>query len=286
MMRINGETKVVGLMGDPVKHTLSPAMHNAAFKKLELNYRYLPFHVYEEELGQALEGVRAMQLRGINLTIPLKEKALDFLDHIDKQAGLIGAVNTVVNKCGQLYGYNTDGQGFLSSLELSGFSIENKNILIFGAGGAARGVSIPLAFEGAHKIVFINRTLSKADKLSRLISNIQLKKKVKSMSYLPSNTKAVERNVLEADLIINATPVGMNEEDGLPPGLIEDYLHSGQYIYDMIYSPQVTPLLEAARNKNAEFQNGLNMLILQGAEAFKLWTGENPPLEVMREVIT
>jgi len=119
-----------------------------------------------------------------------------------------------------------------------------------------------------------------------LISNIQLKKKVKSLSYSPSDEEAVERNVKEAELIINATPVGMNKEDGLPPGLKEDYLHTGQYIYDLIYSPQVTPLLEAARKKNAEFQNGLNMLILQGAEAFKLWTGKNPPIEVMKEVIT
>ncbi len=284
-------TSLLGVVGHPLGHSLSVPMHMASIFTLGIDYVYLSFDILPEDLSAAVAGFRIEGVKGINVTIPYKEAIMPYLDSIDEHARIIGAVNTVNNDNGKLKGYNTDGIGYIMSLkEQTGFSPLGKCVLILGAGGAARAVAFSLLEAGIGKLIIANRSveLNMAEKLASHIKPHFPGVHVQAMpvEHLPSLP------FQELDLIVNATPVGMKhtkqqeikELSGLlQPGHL--LLRSDTVISDVIYNPAETPLLKTARLAGLKTHNGVTMLVYQGAESFKLWTGIEPPIEVMRRAV-
>ncbi len=269
-MGIDGTTKIVGIFGAPVAHTASPAMHNAAFAALGLNWLYLPFHVEPSHLRAALDGIRCLGLAGVNLTVPHKVLALAMLDDVDDEVRRIGAVNTVSIADGRLRGHNTDAAGFSTAIqEEFGLSLRGTRVLILGAGGAARAIAVRCAGEGAAAIWIANRTPANAESIVRAVGD---RAHVASLRSLP-----------EADLVVNATSVGLHEGDSL--GLPAKFFSARHCVFDTIYRPAETELLRTARQAGARVANGTGMLLHQGARAFEIWTGEKAPLSVMRDAL-
>jgi shikimate dehydrogenase len=276
---INAGTKLCGVIGDPVRHTLSPAMHNAAIAELGIDYAYMAFHVKTSSLNAAIEGIRALGMRGLNVTIPHKVAAVQFLDELDPLARDIGAVNTIVNDEGKLTGYNTDAAGFLQSLDGAGFEPKGKKVVLLGAGGAARAMGFALAQAGS-EITILNRkpTLSQAALLSANLERIS-GSKVTALELNAANLKTV---LIEADLLVNATSAGMEpavDETPVPAELLKP----GLTVFDVVYTPYETRLLREAAARGCRVISGLEMLVRQAALALELWTGMKAPLGVMRE---
>jgi shikimate dehydrogenase len=277
MNMISGKTRICGLIGDPVEHTMSPAMHNAAYQKLGLDYIYLPFRVKPEQLAQAVDGLRALNVRGFNVTIPHKVSVIPLLDGLDPLAEKIGAVNTVVNNDGELRGYNTDSAGFLKALLENGIEPEGKKIVVLGAGGASRAITYVLAEKGAHLTV-LNRQLELdwAEDIARLIhKDLDREVKVMELGHL---AEALEG----ADILVNATSVGMSpaiEESPVPAQLLKP----GLVVFDIVYNPIMTRLLREAGSVGARTIGGVDMLAWQGALAFEKWTGQTAPVDLMRQ---
>ncbi|MDI6736060.1 MAG: shikimate dehydrogenase [bacterium] len=280
-MNINALTKIVGLIGYPIDYTLSPDMHNAAFKELNLNFVYLPFRVKSEDLPLAINGLSALNIVGVNVTIPHKELVMKYLDDLSEEAGMIGAVNTICVQNGKLRGDNTDGKGFVASLrEELKVDPAGKKVFILGAGGAARAIGFSLAKLGVKRMTMTDIEMPKAERLS---ADIKHHFHGLWLDTVGLNDRKFEENVLDCDILINATPCGMHQDD---PLLINpDWFSSNQVVYDIIYNPGQTHLLKAAKEKGCLTQNGLGMLIHQGALSFELWTGEKAPIEVMRQAI-
>lgn len=269
-MNITGRTKITGLFGYPVEHTLSPAMHNAAFEALGLDYRYLPFRVAPAFLGSAVESVRALNMAGVNVTVPHKEAVIPFLDLVNEEAKFIGAVNTIVNDEGKLTGYNTDGRGFMKSLDEKGIVSGGKKILIVGSGGASRAISYYLS-ERADQLCLFDISAERRD---RLVSDLsRIRKNVLSVAGLTS--------VGGYDIIVNATPLGLKKDDPQPFDV--SALTKDQTVCDLIYKK--TPLLAYAEEKGCATVDGLGMLLWQGVLAFELWTKVTPPVEIMRAAL-
>lgn len=259
--------KIYGIFGDPIGHSLSPAMQNAAFSALGLDACYHAFQVSKGRLREAILGAEAMGFGGLNLTIPLKEIALEIVQP-DELAKSIGAVNTVAFGRG-IHGYNTDGIGALLALENYGISVKGKTVAIIGAGGAAKAIAYTLAKSKAD-IAIINRSPGRA---------VELAGHVGGVGY---GLDSVELLVPEADVIINATSVGMREED---PELIDGrLLHKGQVVFDIVYNRQ-TELLKDATRAGAVAIDGVKMLVYQGAKAFEIWTGLNAPVDIMEKAV-
>ena len=278
---INATTRLCGVIGDPVSHTLSPAMHNAAMASLGLDYAYLAFQVKSAELFAAIQGIKALGLRGLNVTIPHKVAVIQFLDELDPMAADIGAVNTIVNDKGRLKGYNTDASGFLQSLRAAGFNPQGKRIVLLGAGGAARAIGFSLAQSGSY-ITVLNREieLEQAVLLAQNLSRVA-KSKVSAFALDAANLKVALRG---ADLLVNATSVGMAPgvgETPVPAGLLQSELT----VFDVVYAPLETRLLREAAAKGCRVISGLEMLVRQGGLALELWTGKEAPLDVMREAL-
>ncbi|MGB2813800.1 MAG: shikimate dehydrogenase [Dehalococcoidales bacterium] len=277
MNQITGKTRICGIIGDPVEHSMSPVMHNAAFEALGLDYAYLSFHVRGEELKEAINGMRALNIAGLNVTIPHKMAVTPFLDKLDPLAERMGAVNTITNENGKLAGYNTDASGFLQALRSQGVEPDGKSIVMLGAGGAAKGISFILAGTGA-SLVILNRTLSRAEELASKVAQYY-HQKIEAMTLNEANLKrAFER----ADVLVNTTSVGMVPDvDRTPvPGKL---LNSRLAVSDIVYNPLETRLLREAKAAGARTINGLDMLVWQGALAFEKWTGQEAPFEVMRQ---
>jgi shikimate dehydrogenase len=270
-MKISGKTKVVGLFGFPVEHSLSPAMHNAAFEHLNLDCCYVTFPVRPDLLDQAVKGITALNLMGVNVTVPHKERVIPFLDRVNEEASFIGAVNTILNADGTLTGFNTDGRGFMESLAEAGISLEGKTVLVIGAGGASRAVSYYLSQQAASLLIF--------DIDERKVSGL-----VGDLGAIRSNVKRAGNleNLHGADIVINATPLGLKDSD-LPP-LDLSLIEGKTTVCDLIY--RETPLLKAASQKGCKTLNGLGMLLHQGVLAFEIWTGIKPPVEIMRNAIS
>jgi len=269
-VRISGRTKITGIFGYPVEHTLSPGMHNAAFEKIGLDYCYLPFLVRPDYLEDAVKSIRALNFSGVNITIPHKEKVMVFLDEVDEEAAFIGAVNTVVNSGGILKGYNTDGRGFMRSLSENGVEVKNKDVAIIGAGGAARAIGYYLSRDAGTLSVY-GRTKERAETLVRDLDKVK-------------GNVALMRDILEVQkfhIIVNATPLGLKENDPLP--FDPEVLKPGQIVCDIIYKK--TGLLHEASKKGCVAIDGLGMLLWQGVLSFELWTREKPPVEVMRNAL-
>lgn len=279
-MKLSGSTKIVGLIGYPVEHSKSPVMHNAAFDSLGLDFMYLLFSVRPPYLKEAVMGLRALNIVGANITIPYKEEVMKYLDDITAEAKLIGAVNTIHNQDGKLIGYNTDGQGFITSLLTDGrVKLEGQKVLLIGAGGAGKAVAVKLAERGVERLVITDKIEEKAKALvGRLQENIP----DCPVYAMPPGDKEFAKTVLESTLLINATPVGMKEGD--PPIIDPEYLHKALFVYDVIYNRE-TPLIEAAKKRGLRTLDGMGMLIHQGAASFEIWTGQKAPIEVMRNRI-
>jgi shikimate dehydrogenase len=260
-------TRVVGVIGSPVRQSLSPVLHNAAFRALGLDWAYLAFEVPDGDAGAAVAGARALGLEGLSVTMPHKEAVAAALDRLSPTAERLGAVNTVVRLGGALVGENTDGWGFLEGLRQDfGFEPSGRRCLVVGAGGAARAVTLALGEAGARSVVVVGRSPDRVAAAAELAG--------------PAGRPGEEADAAEAELVVNATPLGMA---GLPPGPPVDpsLLGEGQLVADLVYHPPVTPRIEAARSRGAMAVNGVSMLIHQAGRAFRLWTGEEAPLEAM-----
>ncbi len=280
MNSITGKTRVCGIIGDPIEHTMSPAMHNAAFEALGLDYVYLPFHVRREELACAINGMRALNIVGLNVTIPHKVDVIPLLDKLDAMAERVKAVNTVVNENGVLTGYNTDAPGFLQALRSRSIEPEGKKIVVLGAGGAAKGVSFILAEAGAD-LAILNRTLSRAEELASQIAPYY-QNKVKAMTLSEENLKQALDG---ANVLVNNTSVGMVPEVDQTP-VPARLLKSGMTVFDIVYNPLETRLLGEAKAAGACTIDGLDMLVWQGVLAFEKFTGRKAPFEIMKEAAT
>lgn len=265
-------------MGDPVEHSLSPPMHNAAFKYLNLDYIYVPFHVKKDQLKDAVEGAKSLSIKGLNTTIPHKTEVMKYLDVLDDAAELIGAVNTIKFD-EQIKGYNTDGLGAVRSIEEI-TSVKGKKIVILGAGGASRAISFQVVLSGAGRVIIANRTPKKSvvlakdmvDKLNADAVGIDLGEKLKT-------------ELKDADILINTTPIGMHPNIHQKPLVTSNMMCEGLIVNDIIYNPLETGLLKEAQKAGAKTVSGVKMLIYQGIEAFKIWTGVDPPVEVFEEAL-
>jgi shikimate dehydrogenase len=266
------------VIGDPVRHSLSPLLHNAAFRALDLDWVYLAFEVAPADLARAVDGMRALGVDGLSVTMPHKTEMVGLVDHVSATAEALDAVNCVARRRGALVGHNTDGDGFADALQLDeGFDIAGRRAVVLGAGGAARAVIRAVGQAGAAEVVVVNRTADRGEQAAALAGSV-------GRTGPPEAAK-------DADIVVNATSVGMGNlltPDGRPAPhfpIDPELLQPGQLVVDLVYEPIVTPLLEAARHRGAATVNGVGMLIHQAAHAFRLWTAEDPPLEVMSAAV-
>lgn len=291
-IEIDGKTKLVGVIGDPVEHSCSPPMHNAVFNELGMNYVYVPFHVKSENMQAALEGFKALNVVGINITIPHKQAVIPFLDEISKEAEMIGAVNTLVFEGDRVIGHNTDARGFIEAMYEV---VDEKHVLsevegiegsavVLGAGGASRAVVVGLVNAGFSPITIANRTVSKAISLAEQIGSKSSAEGPRTrLLGMGLDDEKLPDAIADASLLVNTTSAGMDAS--LPLIIDADWLHQDLIVYDIIYTPPKTKLLTVARKKGLQTIRGLGMLVHQGAIAFELWTGVSPPVETMRKAL-
>lgn len=278
-MPITSKTVACAIIGDPIYHSLSPDMHNAAFQHLDLDYVYLAFRVQKENLSETISGFKALNFCGFNVTIPYKEECIKYLDEVDETALKIGAVNCVVNEDGIFKGYNTDGVGALRAVTEGGFELDGKRIAILGAGGAARAIVFTFA-KFAGKIIVLNRTFQRAKRLVEdILKTVKIPIIAKKLSY--EDLKAV---ILEAELLVNTTSVGMypHTEETIVP---QELLHERLTVFDIVYNPPETRLLREAKSVGLRAIDGIEMLVYQGAEAFEKWTDKKAPIEIMKKTV-
>lgn len=270
--------RIFGLIGYPVKHSLSPLMHNAAFKALNLDASYELFELKPQELETFFKTLPQKNISGLNVTIPYKEQVLSFLDKIAEQAELIGAVNTIAVSTDKLEGFNTDGGGFLRHLtDDLGFNPKGENISVIGAGGAGKAVTVTLSKAGARRIFIYDIEKSKSEKL---ISH--LKENFSNVEFKQANS--IEGlDIKGSGLLVNATPIGMRESD--PLIISPEFISKGLLVYDLIYNPKETKLLKLAKERGALVSNGIGMLLYQGILSFEIWTGKKAPKEIMRKAL-
>ena len=278
-MNVSGKTRICGIIGYPIDHTLSPTIHNAAFKELDLDFIYVAFKVEKDRLRETMEGMRALGIHGLNVTIPHKERVMPFLDEISPEAKIIGSVNTILNQSNSLIGYNTDGIGAIRALEDNEVELNQKKVILLGAGGAAKSIAFHLS-QKAKEIVILNRTLDRGKKLAESLRS----KFYVDVSWGQLSKEAISNHLKKADILINATSVGMNpklDETLLDP----NWLSPEVCVFDMVYGPVETKLIRDAKKIGAKTIDGIDMLIYQGAMAFNIWTGKVPPIKRMKEAI-
>jgi len=281
-MYVNGKTKILGIFGDPIEHSLSPEMHNAAFEYEGLDCVYVPFNVKSENLKDAVHGIKALGLLGVNVTIPHKQGIMEYIDDVSEDAKLIGAVNTIHNDNGKLIGYNTDGRGFIMSLEESGFSCQGKSVLVFGAGGASRGICVTLGLHNVKDIYIVNRTLKRAEEIAEVV-NDNTKAKAHVIEFAPERFGEMIKSV---DLIVNTTSQGMHgNESGIQDIINWESINKNTLISDIVYRPLITPFLLKAYRRGLKVVTGDNMLLYQGVLAYEIWLKRKAPVEVMKDVL-
>lgn len=274
---IDGKTKLTGIIGWPVEHSLSPAFHNAAYEVSGLNWVYVPLAVAPNSLAAAVEGLRVLNFTGFNVTMPHKKEIIPYLDELSGPAEMAGAVNTVKIEDGRLIGYNTDGEGFISSLRVdAGFSPEGKSVILLGAGGAGTSLAVSLAAAGAARLAIVNRSVEKGNRLKSLLEGTFTGCTIKV--FAPDDEEILTLQS-ESQLIVNATSVGMANNPGQPIRI--DRIGRGQLVFDAIYDPVETEFLAAAKKYDAKTLNGINMLLYQGAASWRIWTGLPAPVAEM-----
>lgn len=276
---VSAHTKVFCVIGYPIEHSMSPIMHNAAIRELNLSYIYLAFNIYPSNLKLAVNGIKAFDIKGINVTIPFKQEIMIYLDEIDPVAQKIGAVNTIKNDEGYLNGKNTDAEGAMKAIFDAGYTVSGNNILLLGAGGAARALTYTIA-ENANRMVIANRDKKRAGKLANEIKKyfgINIEGKENSNRVLKEESK-------KADILINATPIGMYPNINKSP-IPAEFLHKDLLVFDIVYNPIKTKLIKEATEKGCNTLGGLDLLVNQGALAFEWWTNRKPNIELMKNKI-
>ncbi|MFZ5898593.1 MAG: shikimate dehydrogenase [Bacillota bacterium] len=282
---VDARTRVCALLGHPVGHSLSPAMQNAAFRVVGINAVYVALDVFPGALRDALQGMRAMGFLGANITIPHKEAVMGLVDRLDGGAVAAGAINTVVLRNDELIGYNTDGEGFLRSLAEAGVDPAGMQVLIIGAGGAAKAVTLALARAGVRNMVITNRTTERAEELAGLARLRGVQAGVLPWKDVEEASFSGQKAFGAAELIIQTTSLGMNPKADAGPPVPAAWFSRGQVVYDLVYNPVYTVFLAKARSAGARVVSGLGMLLHQGAASFELWTGVSAPLEAMRSAL-
>ncbi|HIR93927.1 MAG TPA: shikimate dehydrogenase [Candidatus Egerieimonas intestinavium] len=278
-MSKNYRAELVGAFGNPIDENPTGVMEEAAFAAKGLNFRYLTVKVEKDDLEAAMNGVKAFQMKGINLTIPHKVNVLKYLDELSEAAQIIGAVNMVVNRDGKLWGENTDGKGFLISLKNEGVSVEDKRIVILGAGGAAKAIGVECALAGAKKITIVNRNKERGEALANLIAE---KTKAASAYVGWDSAYQVEPGT---DIFINATCIGLYPDVNSKPDVDYNTVTPSMVVSDVVFNDPNTLFLQEAKKRGAHTINGLGMLVNQGALNFTLWTGVEAPVEVMVDTL-
>jgi len=275
-MAISGKTRVCAVIGDPIEHTLSPAMHNSAFEHLKLDFVFLAFRVTSDELENAVRGACALGIRGLNVTMPHKNSVTEFLDEADPAVKFLGAANTILNQSGRLKGFDTDGVGALKALKQNGVNLAGKKVLLLGAGGAAKAIAFSLAKE-VDELCILNRDAVQARELASVLEPFG--KKIVGNELSP---KQLQQKLQDSDVLINATFVGMTPyaSDSL---VKPDWLKPELTVMDIVYNPVETKLLRDAKAAGAKVINGVEMLLYQGAASFEIWTGCKAPVDVMRK---
>ena len=279
-MKIDGYTRLVAVVANPIKHSISPFIHNSAFEATNTNGVYLAWEVDATELAETVANIRRYQMYGINLSMPYKEQVIPYLDQLSEEACLIGAVNTVVNREGTLIGYNTDGKGFFKSLP--SFKISRKRLVLLGAGGAAKAILAQAILDGVSQISVFVRS-SSMEKTRPYLEKIQNATGFRVDLFALEDVQDLQDNITQADLLVNATSVGMDESSQpIPTSIV---LPEKLLVADVIYQPFETPFLKWARNQGNQSINGLGMLLYQAAEAFELWTGKEMPTDQIWELL-
>jgi len=273
---ITAQTEILGVIGHPIEHSMSPIMHNAAIQDLKLNYVYLAFEIPPNRLKKAIKGIKTLNIKGVNVTLPHKEKIIDLVDILDDIAMKIKTINTIKNEDGILKGRNTDVEGAKKALLDAGCKIAGKQVLMLGAGGAAKAISYALASE-VEKIIIINRT---KDRAKKLVNN--LKKEIEFNIESKEYTEAIIREEINSsDILINTTPIGMFPNEEISP-ISKNCLHNRLFVFDIIYNPLETQLLRDSKEIGCQILGGLDMLVNQGALAFEWWTNNKPNIELMK----
>ncbi|MGL4796772.1 MAG: shikimate dehydrogenase [Paraclostridium sp.] len=279
-MRINGKTKMVCLIGNPVEHSFSPYIHNYLFEKYSINNNYVCFNVCNEDLKEAINGVKALGIAGCNITIPHKVEIMKYLDYIDPNANLIGAINTIKNENGRLIGYNTDGIGFVKSITDKGFEVKGKDIIILGAGGACRSIAVELASQGAKNIEIRNRSAENAKIICDIITNNF------NTNSTYSTKDICSKDLVNIDIIINTTPIGMDKDFESCPINEDIEVNDKLLVCDIVYNPHETKFIKWAKNNELDVIYGIDMLINQAIYGFYIWTGiEVNELENLKNIM-
>ena len=279
-MKIDGYTRLAAVVANPIKHSISPFIHNSAFEATNTNGVYLAWEVDATELAETVANIRRYQMYGINLSMPYKEQVIPYLDQLSEEACLIGAVNTVVNREGTLIGYNTDGKGFFKSLP--SFKISRKRLVLLGAGGAAKAILAQAILDGVSQISVFVRS-SSMEKTRPYLEKIQNTTGFRVDLLALEDVQDLQDSITRADLLVNATSVGMDgSSQPIPTSII---LPEKLLVADVIYQPFETPFLKWARNQGNQSINGLGMLLYQAAEAFELWTGKEMPTNQIWELL-
>ena len=277
-MKIDGYTRLAAVVANPIKHSISPFIHNSAFEATNTNGVYLAWEVDATELAETVANIRRYQMFGINLSMPYKEQVIPYLDQLSEEACLIGAVNTVVNREGTLIGYNTDGKGFFKSLP--SFKISGKRMVLLGAGGAAKAILAQAILDGVSQISVFVRS-SSMEKTRPYLEKIQNATGFRVDLFALEDVQDLQDSITKADLLVNATSVGMDgSSQPIPTSIV---LPEKLMVADVIYQPFETPFLKWARNQGNQSINGLGMLLYQAAEAFELWTGKEMPTDQIWE---
>lgn len=274
---ITGKTLITGVIGHPIEHSFSPPMHNNAYKLMNMDYKYVPFHVQPENIEHVITAAKTLNIQGLNVTIPYKTEIIPYLDQIDETARKINAVNTISFKDGIAKGYNTDGMGAIKSIK-EYTSLKDKNVLVIGAGGASKAITFTLINEDINTLTIANRSKDNANKL---ISNLRNQTNFMNISY--QNIKDTNEIISEMDIIINTTPIGMYPNHNVEPPIEVNKIVAEQTVMDIIYNPLETELLKQAKLRGAQTIPGRKMLINQGITAFEIFTGKTPSYESFEE---
>ena len=280
-MKLDGYTRLAAVVANPIKHSISPFIHNSAFEATATNGAYVAWEIEAGDLAETVANIRRYQMFGINLSMPYKEQVIPYLDELSDEARLIGAVNTVVNENGNLIGYNTDGKGFFKSLP--SFTITGKKMTLLGAGGAAKSILAQAILDGVSQISVFVRSIS-MEKTRPYLDKLQEQTGYKVDLYALEDVSELQARIAESDLLVNATSVGMDGQSSqpIPTSIV---LPEKLMVADVIYQPFETPFLKWARNQGNQSINGLGMLLYQAAEAFELWTGKEMPTDQIWELL-
>ena len=283
--RITGHTELIGLMAYPIRHSSSPAMQNEAFAKMGFDYAYLAFEVDNDNLEDAIRSIRALKMRGSNVSMPNKTVVHKYLDHLSPAAELTGAVNTIVNDDGVLTGHITDGTGFMAALRDNAIDVIGKKMTIVGAGGAATAIEIQAALDGVSEISVFNRKDEFWERAQRNVDVINEKTECKAKLFDLEDLDILKAEIADSCLFVNATGMGMKPLEGKTYIPDASYLRPDLIVADVVYSPAETALLKMAKQVGCKCMNGFGMMLFQGSAAFELWTGKPMPIEYMKETL-